>query len=133
MDVSTGLSTFGGKTWRSNEAWATYVYTAYLYMLERHSFVHILVFRELLVWPLRKLLVCPPYWTFLHYKNSFIRLFCAEFWCKLVFFVSCLSQISHVFFDCLLFSDFPKPLFQKRAFEIKIKSANQKHYKNSFF
>ena len=46
-----------------------------------------------------------------------------------VFGVSCFLLISHLFFDFLHFSNFPKPLFLKRPFlEKKARSVFQKHY-----
>ena len=89
-------------------------------MLESYSFVHLLAFRELLVWPPRRILVCPPFWgPFSHYKNSFF--FWGFLWWILVQtsvwgFPFSFSQSSHLFLAVLHFSNFPKPLLWKRPF-----------------
>ena len=59
-------------------------------MLASYSFVHVLAFRELLVWPPGKLLVCPPLkraldGAFSQYMFFVVEDFCVNIWSQLVF------------------------------------------------
>ena len=102
-----------------------------------------------------ELLVCPPFGlqrvislaplrvislsTFLgaisHYTNRAFWGFWGWFLVQIsVFWVSCFLLISHLFFDLLHLSNFPKPLFLKRQFLKKMqKVCFKKHYKNRGF
>ena len=84
---------------------------------------------------LRVISLCPPFGgPFSHCENRVFEDFWDDVWSKLVFFwFPFFLQISHLSFDFLLFSNFPKPLFSKRPCLQKMqKVCFKKHYKIGF-
>ena len=89
-------------------------------MLESYSFGHVLAILELLAWPPGELLVCPPFGAFFRTTKmrGFGRFLC-QIWSQLVFWVSWVFSIRHIFSSPSSFSFVPIPSFKNPLLEKK--------------
>ena len=94
----------------------------YIYMLESYSFVHLLAFRVLLVWPPRRLLVVHLVGgQSSHHKNRVFEDLSDEFWSKLVFLGFLFQKLVTSFLSFFIFLTSQNPCFEKGHFGPKMK------------
>ena len=102
---------FWNQTCPPGEVWAIYIYICWR-AISLSTFKDLLRVIRLAT---SKVSSLSTFWGAIFALKKYVSDFCVEFWSKLVC-SSPFSQISHLVFEYLLFSNFPKPLFLKRPF-----------------